>query len=293
MALSGIDISNNNGDVDWERVVTAGVTFAFLKATEGTSFVDQTYERHRAAAKQHGIKVGAYHFARPAKSQPGQQAAFFLEHAKPKAGELRPVLDLEDNGGLAAADVQRWARGWLDAVERAVGCKPIIYTSPSFWRDRAGNADFSGYPLWHAQYTKRPNADVAGSWKGYTIWQHAQDGAIAGVRGHCDVNRCDDHALDALVIGEAAGMQMPLLKQGMRAPAVVELKQMLSAYFRAHPEQSTAQFTQDNVYGEHAVEAVKDYQRAQGLEVDGVVGPMTWQSLENATAELRLGAHLH
>ena len=38
--LSGIDVSNNNGTItesDWLKVAGAGYTFAFVKATEGTS----------------------------------------------------------------------------------------------------------------------------------------------------------------------------------------------------------------------------------------------------------------
>jgi lysozyme len=292
VALIGIDISNNNGSVDWARVKTTGVAFAYLKATEGTSFVDGTYAANRSAAKAQGIRVGAYHFARPGKSAPGPQAEHFLTHAQPTKGELRPVLDLEDHGGLGPADVQRWARGWLDAVERAVGSKPVVYTSPSFWHDRVGNADFAQYPLWHAQYTKRPNADVAGAWKAYTIWQHADDGTITGVSGHCDLNRCADNALDAITIGAAATPEKhaPLLKEGMRMPEVAELKRMLSAYFREHPQQTKATFTQDTTYGPQAVQAVKDFQSAKGLVPDGQVGDKTWQALENATAELRLGS---
>ena len=291
MALTGIDVSNNNGTVDWAAVARSGVTFAFLKATEGLTFADGTYASNRTAAKAHGIKVGAYHFARPAKSQPGPQADHFLKVAQPQHGEMRPVLDLEDNGGLGAADLQRWARGWLGAVEQATGVKPVLYTSPSFWREHAGNADFSQYPLWHAQYTSRPVADVAGAWKAYTIWQHAQDGTIGGVAGHCDVNRCDDDALDAIVIGAATRTQPRQLRPGMRDPEVAELKRALTAYFRGHPEQTTAKWSQDTVYGPQAVQAVKDFQRAHGLEIDGVVGPLTWQALANETAALQLATH--
>jgi GH25 family lysozyme M1 (1,4-beta-N-acetylmuramidase) len=288
--LKGIDVSNNNGTIDWRAVAGSGVSFAFLKATEGTSFVDSTYATNRNAAKKQGIKVGAYHFARPGKSQPGQQAEHFLAHAQPQQGDLYPVLDLEDNGGLGPADVQRWARGWLDAVERSVGVKPIIYTSPSFWHDRVGNADFSGNALWHAQYTKRPTADVAGAWKAYAIWQHADDGSIAGISGHCDLNRCEDDALDAITIGQTAGPKLPELSPGMRRAEVAELKRALTAYFREHPEQTTAKWTQDTVYGPQAVLAVKDFQRAHGLDPDGVVGPLTWQAIANETAELQLSS---
>jgi GH25 family lysozyme M1 (1,4-beta-N-acetylmuramidase) len=293
VVLKGIDVSNNNGAVDWAAVARSGVTFAFLKATEGTSFVDVYYPINRTAAHAQGIKVGAYHFARPGRSGPEQQAEYFLAAARPAPAELVPVLDLEDDGGLRTAQVQRWTAGFLGAIERELGVKAIIYSGPWFWRSHVGNADFSEHPLWLAQYTRSRTADVPGAWKAYTIWQHSADGSVAGVRGRCDLNRCDDRALDALTLGDSRVTMWPELHPGARSPEVQELKRALTVYFNAHPKKAKPRFTQDDVYGAQAVAAVKAFQKAHRLAADGVVGDLTWQALENEYAELRLGRHPH
>jgi lysozyme len=292
--LKGIDVSNNNGLVDWPAVAGSGVTYAFLKATEGTSFIDLLYAPNRAGARASGIRAGAYHFARPGQSGPEQQAEHFLAIAQPVEGDLLPVLDLEDDGRLPTGAVQRWARGWLRAVEGALGVKAIVYSGPYFWRSCVGNADFSRHPLWLAQYTTSKTADVPGAWKAYTLWQHTSDGSVPGVRGRCDLNRCADGALETITIGELQPAALwPELHPGARSPEVVELKLALRTYFRANPGRTKARFRLDTVYGSPAVAAVRDFQKAHGLEPDGIVGELTWAAVEGEYAELRLGKHPH
>ena len=64
----GVDVSNWQGTVDWIQVGDDGYTFMFAKATEGTTFTDITYAVNRAGAQGVGMRLGAYHFARPAGS---------------------------------------------------------------------------------------------------------------------------------------------------------------------------------------------------------------------------------
>src|ERR1051325_10840028 len=65
LAPHGIDLSHWNGTVDWVQVATAGYSFALLNASEGTSITDATYPLNRSGAGAVGVRIGAYHFARP------------------------------------------------------------------------------------------------------------------------------------------------------------------------------------------------------------------------------------
>src|SRR3954447_22015726 len=105
----GVDVSNWNGSIDWLQVADDGNTFVFAKATESTTFTDATYPINRAGAQGVGLRLGAYHFARPAGTSDTAaiagaiaQADYFVGVAQPKAGDLPPVLDLEKNGGLTS-----------------------------------------------------------------------------------------------------------------------------------------------------------------------------------------------
>ena len=93
MALNGIDVSYAQGEIDWHAVRAAGVAFAFVKATEGTSIQDARFARNWVEAKSAGIRRGAYHFFHFG-DDPVAQASDFLASAKPQEGDLLPAVDV-------------------------------------------------------------------------------------------------------------------------------------------------------------------------------------------------------
>src|SRR5919201_3270579 len=133
----GLDVSNWQGTIDWLQVGGAGYTFAFAKATEGTTFSDVTYPFNRSNAQWSSIRFGAYHYARPSGATDAAivagaiaQADHFVDVAQPRAGDLPPVLDLETTGGLSPDALVRWTQAWLDEGAARPGLSALIYASP-------------------------------------------------------------------------------------------------------------------------------------------------------------------
>ena len=194
----GIDVSHYQGTIDWTRVAASGKRFAYMKASEGTSLVDQTYAGNRAQAKALGLLVGAYHFARPNRT-PGDavaEADYALAMAQPVAGDLVPVLDLEVNGGLSPVELQEWVKSYLGRIYERTGARGVIYTSPSFWRNSMGDTTWfavNGYrTLWVAHWISGPAPSVpGGNWggTGWTFWQYTSSGTVPGITGRVDLNR--------------------------------------------------------------------------------------------------------
>ena len=189
----GIDISHYQGTVSWSKVDDAGMGFAFMKATEGTTYADPSLRTNWAGAEAQGIYRGAYHFARPS-TTPGSaaaQARFFVSKVGPlhDKGDLPPVLDLEASGGLGRTSLTAWVTTWLTTVEDLTGRAPIIYVSPSFWEYYMGNsAAFHHYPLWVANYgVSSPR--VPGAWSTWTFWQRTSTGRVNGISGNVDMNK--------------------------------------------------------------------------------------------------------
>ena len=129
--IPGIDVSHWQAQIDWPAVRAAGKRYAFIKATEGTSFVDDTFERNWEQAKQAGLLVGAYHFFRPLQDAQNQ-AEHFLNTADFGEGDLPPVLDMEVNNRLRPSTYIERVEIWMDEVERQTGKKAIIYSGVSF-----------------------------------------------------------------------------------------------------------------------------------------------------------------
>jgi GH25 family lysozyme M1 (1,4-beta-N-acetylmuramidase) len=191
--VPGIDVSTYQGRIDWRAVATTPVRFAVLRATLGNHYRDGRYARNVAGARRNGLTVGAYHYAKPgpARRDPRVEADHFLDVIGLRAGDVIPVLDIEETGGLDPRQLRTWASAWLERVHERTGVRAMIYSGNSFWHGSMRNTASLAkrdHPLWVAHwYVGAP--DVPGRrWggRGYTIWQWSASGRIAGIEGPVD-----------------------------------------------------------------------------------------------------------
>jgi len=180
---NGIDVSNNNGHVDWAKVAADGRRFAWCKASEGETFSDSFLLDNVHSARAHDILPGAYHFLRSGSAV--QQAWHFAGRVRAAGlgrGDLLPVVDVEVPGVTTALVGQ-----FVAEVKHELGVKPLIYTFPAFTR---WGSTF-GCKLWIANFdVARPS--IPSPWKDYAVWQHSSTASVPGVSGHCDVNVTDN-----------------------------------------------------------------------------------------------------
>jgi GH25 family lysozyme M1 (1,4-beta-N-acetylmuramidase) len=171
--LDGVDTSHyQDGRIDLRAARAEGVQWWYLKATEGTGYVDPTYTKRLRQARQAGLPVGAYHFARPDRGDAVDEARHFLDTVDIRDGDMLPMLDLESSEGLTRAELTLWAGTWVRAVSRQLAGRgltgrPIIYTP--FNLDKG----FGCY-CWVARYSDDFRAPVVPQpWQRAVIWQHS------------------------------------------------------------------------------------------------------------------------
>lgn len=220
----GVDVSHWQGTVNWSQVRSDNVTFAFMKATEGTNYTDPSLAQNWAGARQVGIFRAAYHFARPSIGSGPAQARYFVAKAGlfHGTGDLPPVLDLEVTGGLSPAALRTWVSSWLTTVEQLTGRTPILYFSPYFWIDHLGNSTaFTRYPLWIAHYTTNGPL-VPGGWSRWTFWQRTSSGHVSGISGSVDMNRFNGTSAQLAALAQAGGGSGGPVTPGPTLPGLVE-----------------------------------------------------------------------
>jgi GH25 family lysozyme M1 (1,4-beta-N-acetylmuramidase) len=192
--VAGIDVSSNDHSggrtIDWAGQANAGVRFAYVKATEGSTYVNPYFDSDYHTAKNQGLYVGAYHFARPDNGNPVGQADFLINNAQWTVDgvTLVPFLDIEwpyaslglpDCWGLSPAQMSAWIGAFVNEVQVRIGRPPMIYTNSNWWNPcTAKDASFANLPLDIAGYTTSPPPLPAG-WNRFTIWQYA-DGPWPG-----------------------------------------------------------------------------------------------------------------
>ncbi len=179
----GIDVSNHQGAIDWSAVAGDDITSAYIKATEGETFVDERFAANWAGAASAGVRRGAYHFF--SLCSPGaSQAANFLRVVPKDPEALPPAIDLEFGACKNRPDrttVQREITAFIETVERELGTRVVVYALPSFSRT---------YPLpgqfvrerWVRRLFLRPGRPD------WSIWQVSDRARVDGVDGPVDLN---------------------------------------------------------------------------------------------------------
>ncbi|MEO8823805.1 MAG: GH25 family lysozyme [Ginsengibacter sp.] len=186
--IHGIDVSRYQSTINWKEVKQMNdegvkIGFAFIKATEGTSIVDEQFRRNWLEAEKQNIPKGAYHFFVP-KRNAKKQAQNFMQIVNLKTGDLPPVLDVEKSRGVSVNEMQKEVKTWLDDVEQHYGIKPILYTNIDFY-ERYFHTGFEEYPLWIAHYLQPDKPRIENKW---TFWQHSEKGRVDGIRAPVDFN---------------------------------------------------------------------------------------------------------
>ena len=194
--LDGPDVARyqhpDGAAIDWQRVADSGVSFAFVKATESTSYTNPFFAGDYAAAHDAGLVRSAYHYARPKSDLQSarDQADFFVRTAgrADHEGDLPLTLDIEQSGGLAPAKLIAWTHAFVDEVTALTSRPVLIYTYPYFWQHAMGNTtDFADLPLWIASYKSGgPKEPLPGGWTTWTFWQYTATGRIPGIAAAVD-----------------------------------------------------------------------------------------------------------
>jgi lysozyme len=190
-AILGVDVSHYQGHIDWYRLKTAGVRFAYIKATEGSHYVDKAFGENWQGAKDAGIARGAYHVFTTSSNVDDQISNFQNAIAAAgEKGELPSALDLEvsfvskEDVNAAKNDVTKW----LQTVQKDEKKPPVVYGSLSLFNNYFAGTSLSKMPVWLAEYSTGPYTGGS-KWPKWAIWQFSDKVTVDGVDGYVDVNR--------------------------------------------------------------------------------------------------------
>jgi GH25 family lysozyme M1 (1,4-beta-N-acetylmuramidase) len=191
----GPDVSAYQGDVNWSAVSSDGAGFAYIKATEGTYYVNPYFAQQYIGSYDVGLVRGAYAFAIPNYSS-GQSQADYLAHnggAWSADGHTLPgALDIEYDPytstdgtnecyGLSQSAMRSWINAFLDEYHADTTRWPVIYSTFDWWNTCTGNwsGPAANDPFWIACYCISAGTLPAG-YSFYTFWQYADSGTFPG-----------------------------------------------------------------------------------------------------------------
>lgn len=182
----GIDVSHYQGSIDWEKVAGSDrISYAYLKATEGATYVDRTYKYNLAEARRVGLSVGSYHFYRP-NIDWRVQLENLTSNVRKDEQDLVPIIDIETRGKVSHEKFISDLRNFIKGVTKFYGKKPLLYTYHNFYNDHLIGC-FKGYHWMIARY--RDDQPTLDDGTDYIMWQYTCKGSIPGVNGDVDRSR--------------------------------------------------------------------------------------------------------
>lgn len=182
--VRGVDVSSYQGDIDWAVLSGQGIEFAFIKATEGSSFVDECFEKNWANACETDLSIGAYHFFSFESSGRAQAENFISTVGPLEDTMLPPVIDIEyydypSGTDVSARTVQKELGEMIETLKAYYGRPPVLYVTKRSYNDFV-QGHFTECPLWVRSVYGRPDYVSDQAW---AFWQYSNRHRLNGYEG--------------------------------------------------------------------------------------------------------------
>ena len=194
--VRGIDVSEFQGDIDWQAVAEAGIRFAIIRcgyrgATEGAVSADEKFESNVAGAKEAGLNVGVYFYSQAISVEEAREEAdFVLEKTRDITIDLPVMFDWERNDTEAGsrtlnADgdiISDCGETFCSEIERA-GLKAGVYMNLNTGYHTWDLGRLADYTIWLSNPGVYPQFYYKADY-----WQYSFVGSVPGIAGECDLN---------------------------------------------------------------------------------------------------------
>lgn len=195
-SLKGIDISEFQDNIDWQKIKEANLDFIYLRvgrrgATTGLLYDDQEFANHYYNASKLGVKIGVYFFSQAISSKEAiEEADFVVSKIKNLNIELPIVYDMEnvyiENARLEGANVltkTNSAKVFCDRIKE-LGYTPMIYTG-QHWSENDYNMEkLKDNLIWQAYYGENYDNFLYP----FIMWQYTDEGILEGIDGFVDLD---------------------------------------------------------------------------------------------------------
>ena len=186
--VKGVDVSEYQGEIDWDKIKSQGIDFAFIKATEGSTSKDNYFDTNFSKLKQmDNMLVGCYHFF-SFETKGEEQAQNYINvvgNVENDNSLIIPIVDIEYYSYYKKAKPSKeWVleelQNLLNKMEEEYRLKPIIYTTMEFYNDYI-KGNFEEYDLWIRDIVFNPSLNLEN--RKWEFWQYTGKGRLDGYKG--------------------------------------------------------------------------------------------------------------
>lgn len=195
IARKGIDVSKYQGKIDWAKVASDDVDYAFIRLgirgyTEGAIQEDETFETNIKGARKNDIDVGVYFFTQAVSVEEAEEEAqYVLDMIEPYRVDYPVVIDVEavTNANARTRELTKEERteyciAFCEKIKNA-GYEPMIYGNLKTFMLMLDIEQLEDYEKWFAYYDEEPYFPYA-----FEIWQYTDKGKVDGINTEVDLN---------------------------------------------------------------------------------------------------------
>ena len=195
----GVDISKQNGDVNFNSVKAAGVDYVMIRLggrgySTGQISLDENFKKNIEGAVEAGLDVGVYFYSQAITQEEAvQEVNFVIQNLDPYRANVKyPIaFDMEyvanDTAridGLSKDDKTNIATSFLEGV-KAAGYIPMLYGDKEWLIKEIDLAKLQSYDIWLTEEEDIPDYPYQ-----YAMWQYSTEGVLNGVTGDANLNIC-------------------------------------------------------------------------------------------------------
>lgn len=306
--MNGIDISHYQERISLDKVK---YDFIIIKATEGVTIKDASFKVWAKKIAKSGKPWGFYHFAHPENNTAIKEAQEFYKTTKDYYGKGIPVLDWESSGVKNVKWAKEWLDTIYKFTGVKPMIYMSEYVENKYDWSAVAKAGYGLWIAKYRDYNLDRNYDMsrAGNkpsvkhWKTYAMWQWTSSGRLDGYSGNldCDIFYGDKAAWNKYVgkTHETASKdtttskptetttkktytgtlptipEKGYLSKGDKGTQVTRLQQFLNWYAdhdKYLKKRSWNPLKLDGIFGANTDKALCDFQKAEGLTIDGKYG---------------------
>lgn len=190
---AGVDVSDHQGEIDWNAVRKAGIGFAMIRVgyrgtTEGRVNKDSRFSENIRGAVNAGIKTGVYFYSQAKnKDEAIEEAKFVVRQIRGKDVTYPVAFDMEWGKRVSSLTILERTEitDAFCSVIKENGFTPIVYGNVSWLYTSIDLKYLTKYPNWLACYDKKP-----GFVYHYRIWQYTEKGHVKGISTTVDLDIC-------------------------------------------------------------------------------------------------------
>lgn len=187
--LKGIDISNHNGTIDFNKVKSSGINFVLIRSSWGWFNEDTMFRANVNGCEAVGLPYGLYHYSYARNLNEAKiEADGLIRLAKSCNPSYPLIIDMEDaddwkrDNGNPSNDMYVQICEYICKKIEEAGFYAMIYANKDWFTNRLNDRRLDRFDKWLAHvYIPAPSMDCG-------IWQYTFKGKVNGISGDVDMN---------------------------------------------------------------------------------------------------------